>query len=604
MVIFSIRRTCPENMIPTGFKTKVIAMNQVDYGLGEDEDIQPLLTGHVNSNDYSMDDEKDCSEVQKKPCQYVDVNFGFLFESIHKKEKKVYKFAFPAENGIDLFKIKDIDNGGGSNDDIHHFYAESGSEASIMLGNNGSVVGTIQLNNGTSYSITKEKCGDKCYRLVRFDSQYDEVDDTIYLQPEGSGSDYALNSADTYPEPENITVAHTSITLYLTDMVLQKYPFIYDTINFLMLQINDGYRINKIPIQLHIHCIKKFPISELDGDKRLIEGVTWDRQKDGKKNILYTLLNLGTSSQQYDDVRVSADMAILLLGRSEDSGVVGASNTHATGGMTLGYALIEAAMTQFTFDHEVAHIYGAQHDQGNGNNAVFSDGYGYLIPPKGSEKRTIMAYIKDGYKKRMQYYSTDSFKGGLDGKLVLGEKGKANNRNIMIIRRFAIASTGDESRQCKGSLWEEYKKKKVLFEPSHLVIQQAKHEKDDSENSSSSSSSEEEEELKETRKDKSADSDYSSEETAESSSEKERKVQFRNRRRPQNRKIKDASVSSGEDASGVKGFNYVFEQLRKMIKDKTINIRKVYDTLGKQTTLDLIQPLSQEQQLYNFIKSL
>jgi len=228
--------------------------------------------------------------------------------------------------------------------------------------------------------------------------------------------------------------------------------------------------------------------------------------------------------------------------------------------------------------------------RGMGIMQFFSDGYGYLIPPKGSEKRTIMAYIKDGYKKRMQYYSTDSFKGGLDGKLVLGEKGKANNRNIMIIRRFAIASTGDESRQCKGSLWEEYKKKK------------AKHKKDDSENSSSSSSSEEEEELKETRKDKSADSDYSSEETAESSSEKERKVQFRNRRRPQNRKIKD--VSSGEVASGVKGFNYVFEQLRKMIKDKTINIRKVYDTLGKQTTLDLIQPLSQEQQLYNFIKSL
>jgi len=104
--------------------------------------------------------------------------------------------------------------------------------------------------------------------------------------------------------------------------------------------------------------------------------------------IFFVLISDG----DYNAIRRSADVAIFLSEGVENSCGIAWLN-YIDSGRTLGVVARSCASSQFSFGHEIGHMYGCYHNmEKSGQNPYYPNAHGYLMrPPLNSGYRTFMA---------------------------------------------------------------------------------------------------------------------------------------------------------------------------------------------------------------------
>ena len=231
----------------------------------------------------------------------------------------------------------------------------------------------------------------------------------------------------------NMTVASSkatatmSINVYYTPQFASVTSDIPGWVAQVMAETNQGYANSKIPLRAEVHCIQQASVNDASSSTQQIN-------------------EFGSMMGSVDALRNTADVAILFIrqmggicGRAADIYSIPSQNNYAfaTKGCSLGY---------YSFGHEIAHLFGAGHNQeahGGYTNSVYSYGHGFLIP---GGYRSIMGYNYPGHSFRVNYYSNPNvnYQGSASG------TSSANNAKVISDNRFAMAAVGDESGSCPG----------------------------------------------------------------------------------------------------------------------------------------------------------
>lgn len=132
-----------------------------------------------------------------------------------------------------------------------------------------------------------------------------------------------------------------------------------------------------------------------------------------------------------------ADIVVLLTANFELGNSCGRARLNASKAMA--YAVVGKDCFNYTFAHEVGHIFGAQHDydtvHGNeSSNAAYPWGYGYRS--LGGNYGTVMAYPFNSGTRRIAYFSSPSTS---DNGETLGHE-TANNRRVLQQRANVVAN--------------------------------------------------------------------------------------------------------------------------------------------------------------------
>ena len=114
---------------------------------------------------------------------------------------------------------------------------------------------------------------------------------------------------------------------------------------------------------------------------------------------------------------------------------------------------VKSAVDRFVLAHEIGHNFGCHHDlyqqsldPEDETNPWYEYGYGHHIE---GGYRTILAYYKEGFSPVVNYHSNPSVILNQTG-TPTGIAGLSNNAYVITKNRFAMASNGDESGQCRA----------------------------------------------------------------------------------------------------------------------------------------------------------
>lgn len=291
------------------------------------------------------------------------------------------------------------------------------------------------------------------------DQLEDEGDDTMLITQEEiegllkdgiikkipkPGTDYMVESQE-----RSTKVATVTITFHYTPEFKAKHWNVEKFARKLVNQINENYQENHLPIRMKLYCVLPTKFRESNVGWR--RGRPWRNNPNSKPEPLIFFLE----GFNYDDkkARNSADIAMILVA-GKPRGVPGAAWTGDFAmdyGHSIGYTNDKAATKTYTFDHEVGHMFGAQHDRKEvperdqieyGHGKVINDRY-----------RTIMAYPPNWYNKRVRYYSSKDIKiKDSQGVYDLGDY-YHDVRRLLYKNRFRISSIGDESMSCPTPLF-------------------------------------------------------------------------------------------------------------------------------------------------------
>merc|ERR1719397_1424664 len=243
--------------------------------------------------------------------------------------------------------------------------------------------------------------------------------------------------------------AEFSIMFYFTPEYEQKHTDLLLAATTLIEQANNNYRKNKLPIKMKYFCHELTPFAEstsnfLPGEKLFGKG--------GVSVIGFILNQFGIrNGDSGDAMRHTADIAVVMAAELPEWRYLGLGGQalpppFSTNGLSIAFVFDSGASSRYTFDHEVAHLFGAHHDRRDMeksgiNNTVDLAGYGYMVE---GGFRTIMAYTAPGHRRRIPYYSAPKTVTLKDGKRYrVGDKDH-NNRGVLIRYRFLIASIGRE----------------------------------------------------------------------------------------------------------------------------------------------------------------
>lgn len=170
-----------------------------------------------------------------------------------------------------------------------------------------------------------------------------------------------------------------------------------------------------------------------------------------KAQVSYTESSLDTDRSRYtakadgymDEIHTqrdtyAADVGMLFLNYGSSVGCGVASAIGAVESNAFAVVKYSCATGNFSFGHELGHLYGARHDLAtDGSTAPFAYGHGYREP--NNKWRTVMAYPISGVNMpRLNYWSNPNVN-YTDG-LVMGTTATANNARVLNERAAVLAA--------------------------------------------------------------------------------------------------------------------------------------------------------------------
>ncbi|WP_179957676.1 M12 family metallo-peptidase [Exilibacterium tricleocarpae] len=188
--------------------------------------------------------------------------------------------------------------------------------------------------------------------------------------------------------------------------------------NFFLAQANDVYANNGVPIVLQ-------DAGKYSSGRTELSSVT-------ANTIAIRAPNDGYLDQFAGSLRNStgADLVGHITDNSGD-GLCGRVNAIG-GGQSNGFFVTRYICTNFTFVHEIGHLFGARHDN-DPTTTPFAFGHGFVN--SGRNFRTVMA-VSSNPQPRIGFFSTDdqTFNGG-----ALGNSSFSDNERVHVLRRNTMA---------------------------------------------------------------------------------------------------------------------------------------------------------------------
>lgn len=199
-----------------------------------------------------------------------------------------------------------------------------------------------------------------------------------------------------------------------------------DRMNFFLAQSNDVYASNGLAIELQSAGLFRAGVAELPFIDQNLDGLA--NPNDG---FMDTFAGATRNSNAADIVTVMTETLINRRGSSL-CGQADAIGANANQGFFV-INIAQGCASGFTFAHELAHLFGARHDN-DPNTTPFSFGHGFVNA--GANSRTIMA-VNSNPQQRIGFFSTDDQTAQGN---VIGNSTFADNERVHEVRRETMAN--------------------------------------------------------------------------------------------------------------------------------------------------------------------
>ena len=354
-----------------------------------------------------------CNGPNIKNCQTASIDASLLGQG---------KISLPG--GIEVSFIDNI----GNNPNFYNYRDDQGNELTINYNpSSGGMNGHAMTSDDRSFVI--ENCGSEGHVFKEIDIDNLDSEDTAIFTNSGRRQGGRMLAVI-----DNTTVVTYSVQIYYTKEFAAVTPDIQGWMDAVIAETNQGYINSNVPLRVKKHCTEQADLPDGTDASILLDSLS------SFKPTQIETLN-------------SADVGVLIVNSFSDSrscgvgwlDVIDQKKTFSVmnKGCALGY---------YTFGHEIGHNIGLMHDKAAGVNPTYSYGHGYHID-KGTSTtgyRTILAYYKDGYRTRKNYYSNPSVIFPPTGTRT-GDAKTANNALLLMQQRFKLAAVGDESMSCKST---------------------------------------------------------------------------------------------------------------------------------------------------------
>jgi len=305
-------------------------------------------------------------------------------------------------------------------------YEGDGCEAVISV-RNGKVFANFEFKDGSDFVLEPCRAYPGCHvwkeeDVVFMDEEQGE-EAPVEMDEDQAVSDRSISAYREQGINDDTTIVEISVKYYYTKEFAAATDDIELYFDQVIAETNQGYINSNIPVRVKIFCIEATTLND--------------------ESQTSTLLNkFAAYKGSYASLLDTADAAALMY---MDSSGCGRGTLNSWGSKTtFTVQAKDCALGYYTMGHELGHNFGGTHDRGNGNNAYYSYGYGGYIEPK---YRSIMAYHKTGYSRRVNYYSSPSV--FYNGEVTGSET--EDNARVIKENRFGFAAVGEETGSCGAS---------------------------------------------------------------------------------------------------------------------------------------------------------
>ena len=233
------------------------------------------------------------------------------------------------------------------------------------------------------------------------------------------------------PISDNSTIVTYSMMFYYTKEFAEVTADVEGFIDYSVELTNQAYINSKIPVRIKKFCSEEATLSEQNGDA-------------------FSLSKFRLMKGSSTATRNTADIATLFVrGPTFYCGIAWLVEANPDLSFSIN---VKGCIGGYTFAHEIGHNFGCHHDQYQASlkasevNPYYKYGYGHHIQ---GGYRTILAYNRPGFSRRVNYHSNPDVKLPQTG-TPTGITGESNNAAVFIRNRFAMADNGDESAVCGG----------------------------------------------------------------------------------------------------------------------------------------------------------
>ncbi|XP_059090627.1 coadhesin-like [Tigriopus californicus] len=320
-------------------------------------------------------------------------------------------------------------------EDTFIFKGPQDISSTIYIDSEGAISGTLHDSSGRVYKV--QVCGADCHVWIELDTnkfqdgplpQEHHISEASFQElaldrDTGLGSERVAMLVKKGSE-DRTTIVNLSVKIYYTFEVEETTTNLEGFLQDVISETNLGYVNSQIPLRIFLHCTERY----------------FHPEQTDAVSMLFDFRRYRATSKE---VLGGADVAIL-IGLSFNSCGFAFSNN-----IVDPFAIVRKSCAQgyFSVGHEVAHIFGAQHNQEVTDRGYFPYGFGYLVGGN-TDARTILSYSAPGHSRRINYYSNRNPEVTFNGQLV--GNATRDNARVLLERRFLMEALGTESEPCVG----------------------------------------------------------------------------------------------------------------------------------------------------------